>query len=202
MGPRLETVDKDQSNKDEAEDEYDPKYYEDNISYIQIHRMKMESRENNEPEKEPDTDYISCNTIPDEDETVLPIMTLKTEETSSTDILKEISGQRTNQDIIYLIKDKERNYVTLSLSNQAFSDISKHLYECYAEDQTEPSRYVLVLPAIIMDVFSIVMIVITCIITFGLCFAHTSPRSSPDGRNSLMNSLFDIPENLDQPACP
>ena len=123
-------------------------------------------------EKGSDKKYSQCNTELQKDEVRLPIIFINSDNSNIESVLLDIKQESLEGPALILIDHDYSHYLVLGIPKNLYPELSEHAFRCYAEDQKEPERYLLVPLAFAGDAFlavGAVGTVVICIALLPLC---------------------------------
>ena len=149
--------------------------------------------------------YAPCITVLQKSEKSLPVIVKKSDGIDISATLFEIGEEPPDHPALFLIEHGEKNYIVFGAPMQMYSELADHAFRCYSEDQTEPSRYLLVPLAFVGDVVIVlgaVARVIVCILLLPLCI-YAIATDDKDYSNSgwQREGFLPLPPDTFKPEC-
>lgn len=149
--------------------------------------------------------YTPCITVLQKNEESLPVIVKKSDGIDISTTLFEIGEEPPDHPALFLIEHGEAHYIVFGAPMQMYSELTDHALRCYAEDQTEPSRYLLVPLAFVGDVafvLAAVARVVVCILLLPLCiYDIASNDGNPNPSASEVLFPLALPPDTFKPEC-
>jgi hypothetical protein len=140
------------------------------ISYEEGEKLKDGYQQDEETISE--KKYAECNTALQKKEVELPIIYKNSNHSNIESILLDIKQETLEDPALIVIDHNDSRYLVFGFPENLYSEFSEHAFRCYAEDQKEPERYLIVPLAIFGDAFLVVGTigtVVVCIALLPLC---------------------------------
>lgn len=156
----------------------------------------------------------SCNSELKENEELLPVIIKEMQDDDLKQILREISEETIESPSIFVIKTESRHYIVFASARQKHSDNSYSAFSCYAEEQAQPGRYMLVPLAFVGDVVmvgvgvglatlrcmhTLIFIPICLPIALGMLLEESS--RSDTLYQGMLENIFPLPAGTSNPVC-
>ena len=184
-------------------------YNENNtvVSYEQ--GAKLQDDYHQEEEKESNKRYAQCNTELQKEEVKLPIIFKNTDNSNIESVLLDIKQESLEGPALILIDHDYSHYLVLGIPNNLYPELSEHAFRCYAEDQKEPERYLLVPLAFAGDAFlavGVIGTVVVCIVLLPLCIIVLAMTGDFEEEGKFINwvdapKYFPLPPPTANPDC-
>ena len=149
--------------------------------------------------------YAACMTELKKNEETLPIIIKKTDGFDMSPTLLEIGEEPPDHPALFLIEHGDVHYIIFGAPMQMYSDMIDHSFRCYAEDQSEPSRYFLVPLAFagdVMFVLTMVMVGVVCVLLLPICIYEIATNDrGPSTWPGNMERFYSLPPDTLKPEC-